>query len=147
MYKSDYNSAGVDTVTAIVKDPLGKTWPWWQVTVCWIVTSKDTTVTHVLSDEIEIPTRFALHQNFPNPFNAETIIKYEVPNATHVTIKIFNMFGQEITTLVDAQRPIGVYQVAWNGKNNLGKAVASGIYAYQIVTKEFVRTRKLLLLR
>ena len=90
---------------------------------------------------------FQLFQNYPNPFNAETIIKYELPRRSKVTMKIYNLFGQEITTLLDQEKEAGSYQVRWEGNNALGRPVASGIYLIRFEAGEFVKIKKMVVIR
>ncbi|MFQ5601832.1 MAG: S8 family serine peptidase [bacterium] len=94
-----------------------------------------------------LPNDFALQQNFPNPFNPATTIPYRLPLRTHVTIKIYNLLGQEIATLVDETKPAGRYQVQWEGKNHNGLEVATGIYLIQMKTEVVNLHHKMLLLR
>lgn len=101
----------------------------------------------VVLNETNIPLRYSLEQNYPNPFNPVTVIKYQLPAAADVEIKIFNMLGQEVKTLVDNRQTAGDKSVIWNGKNNYGQEVSSGIYLYRLQTDEYVNTKKLLLIR
>lgn len=94
-----------------------------------------------------VPRAFALHQNYPNPFNAATVIKYDLPRPSDVRIDIYNILGQNLTTLVDGPRPAGYHQVLWNGKSDQGETVASGVYFYRIQTDENTSSRKMLLLK
>ncbi|MFQ5768937.1 MAG: kelch repeat-containing protein [bacterium] len=93
------------------------------------------------------PTEFRLHQNYPNPFNPETRITYEVSARTRVLLKVTNVLGQEVRTLVDEHKPAGFYEVLWDGKDNQGQRVASGVYLYRLELKDFVQTRKMVLLQ
>jgi hypothetical protein len=93
-----------------------------------------------------IPTDFNLEQNYPNPFNAATKIKYALPTDTHVVIKIFNALGQEVTTLVDEKQVAGRKTIAWYGRDDSGSRVSSGVYFYQLNTKQVKFTRKMVLL-
>lgn len=97
-------------------------------------------------DEV-IPYRFALSQNYPNPFNPNTIIKYEIPSASHVTLKIYNILGQEVMTLVDSYQDAGSHSVLWNSTNQVGKKVASGVYFSKLSSGENTEIRKMLLLK
>jgi N-acetylneuraminic acid mutarotase len=90
---------------------------------------------------------FTLHQNYPNPFNPETTIQYQVAKSAEVKLAILNLLGQHITTLVDEAQSVGVYSVQWDGKDDTGKAVASGVYLYRLQTNQFVQVKKLALLR
>ncbi len=95
-----------------------------------------------------LPDHFELFQNYPNPFNPETVIKYQLPVASKLTIKIYDLLGNEIRTLVDGKQPAGSHSAIWDGRNNSGKSVSSGIYFYQInANGEFKQTKRMLLLR
>ena len=89
-----------------------------------------------------IPITYDLKQNFPNPFNPTTIIKYELPHANHVELRIFNLLGQKISTLVSEVQRAGQYQVEWNATG-----FAGGIYYYHIVAGDFQDVKKMILLR
>ena len=94
-----------------------------------------------------IPATFALKDNYPNPFNPLTTIRYDLPTAALVNIVIYDITGREVARpLSSAQNP-GYHSVIWNSKNFNGESVAAGIYFYQIQTKEFVQTKKMLLLK
>ncbi|HMW37035.1 MAG TPA: FG-GAP-like repeat-containing protein, partial [bacterium] len=95
----------------------------------------------------ELPSSFALHQNHPNPFNPSTTIRYDIAHAGHVRIKIYNLLGQEIVTLVDQFVNTGRYSKLWDGRDRLGNKVASGIYIYRLETSKFVRSKKMLLMK
>ena len=100
-------------------------------------------VSFVEEEEIEeIPTEFLLSQNFPNPFNSSSIIKYSIPKSSQVTLKIFNTLGQEIETLVNEEKPVGTYELNWNAAN-----LPSGVYFYRLQAGDFVQTRKMILLK
>ncbi|MCK9279967.1 MAG: T9SS type A sorting domain-containing protein [Melioribacteraceae bacterium] len=92
--------------------------------------------------ENELPNQFVLEQNYPNPFNANTIIKFSIPSTSNVTLKIYNMLGEEVALLVNEVMSKGSYLREWNASKN-----SSGVYYYQIVAKDFVSTKKLLLLK
>jgi hypothetical protein len=103
-------------------------------------------------EETDLPEEFVLHQNYPNPFNPSTIIKFniqdskfKIPNRT--TLKIYNVLGQKVKTLVDELKSAGSYEVIWDGKDDGGKEVVSGIYFYQLKVKDQILTKKMLLLR
>jgi hypothetical protein len=97
--------------------------------------------------EVNVPTKFALYQNHPNPFNPETTIGFELPVNAPVSLEIYNMLGQKIVTLINERRPTGFQQMVWNGKDDLGRPVGSGVYFYRIKAGNFEATRKLVLLR
>jgi parallel beta-helix repeat protein len=92
--------------------------------------------------ETHLPVSFVLCQNYPNPFNPSTMIQFSLPQAEFVTLKVFNMLGQEITTLVSKDLSAGTYKTEWNAQ-----ALPSGIYFYRLQTGTFCQTRKLVLLR
>lgn len=93
------------------------------------------------------PTSYALRQNSPNPFNPVTVVSYDLPNAGDVKISVFNIIGQHITDLVNVYQEAGSYQVSWDGKDNTGASVASGVYFYRIKTDQFSDTKKMVLLK
>ncbi len=102
----------------------------------------------VSADENENqPVRYHLAQNFPNPFNPSTTIRYDIKKAGKVSLKIYNTLGQEVRTLVNGYRTAGNQTVIWDGKNNQGKSVSSGIYFYRLEAGSFVKTMKMLLVR
>lgn len=101
-----------------------------------------------VDDEIaEIPTDFRLRQNYPNPFNPSTVIEYSIPAHANVTVHIFNVLGQVTATLVDRPQSAGTYAVEWNGTDDNGMQVASGVYMYRIETDGFIETKKMVLLQ
>jgi hypothetical protein len=95
----------------------------------------------------EIPDKFELFQNYPNPFNPSTTISYQLPVGGEVELTIYNLLGQKIRKLVNTKQPAGFYQVEWDGRDDTGSEVASGIYLYRWMTGEFVQVRKMVLLR
>lgn len=96
---------------------------------------------------IPIPTTFSLEQNYPNPFNPETEIRFQLPQASHVVIRIFNIIGEEIRTLIDKEHEVGYFRVHWDGKDRNGNAVAIGVYFYQLRAGSFSQVRKMSLIR
>ena len=90
----------------------------------------------------EVPTEFSLAQNYPNPFNPTTTIKYSIPKLSFVTIKIYDVLGREVATLVNEEKTIGNYKVEFNGSN-----LSSGIYFYTLKAGKFTQTRKLVLMK
>ncbi|MFH1942858.1 MAG: T9SS type A sorting domain-containing protein [bacterium] len=96
--------------------------------------------------EEEDPERidsFQLFQNYPNPFNLETVIEYQVPKKSRVTLKVFDMLGREIKTLVDMEEGPGYKTAQWDGRDADNSIVPSGVYIYQIRAKDFVQSKKL----
>jgi len=101
-----------------------------------------TNITAVENDNLTSPNNFILNQNHPNPFNPNTIINYSIPKSYQVSIKIFNVLGSEIETLVNEEKPVGTYELSWNAAN-----LPSGVYFYQLQAGSFVQTRKMILLK
>ncbi|MBN2091810.1 T9SS type A sorting domain-containing protein [candidate division KSB1 bacterium] len=101
----------------------------------------------VSNEDISLPSDFQLAQNYPNPFNPETSIHYQLPEAANVRISIFNMLGQEVQRLVESNQPAGYYEIKWNGLDNMGQQVVSGVYLYRIEANDFCMNRKMLLVR
>jgi hypothetical protein len=95
----------------------------------------------------QIPEQFSLYQNYPNPFNPTTTIRFDLPNQARVVLKIYNILGHEVRTLVSGVVSAGSHSYNWEGKNQSGKDVSSGIYLYRIEADSFSKTMKLLLLR
>ena len=115
-------------------------------------------VTAVEDDFSQVPVGFTLEQNYPNPFwsparsgtsreIAATTIRYQLPRTTQVVLKIYNTFGQEVRTLVNARQLAGVKSVVWDGRDQSGKEVSSGIYIYRLQTGESIQSRKLSFVR
>ena len=97
--------------------------------------------------ETLIPAAISLRQNAPNPFNPSTTIAFDLPKFANIQLRILNILGQAVRRLVDETRSAGRHTVRWNGNNDRGRAVASGIYFYQLQVESFVQTRKMILLR
>jgi hypothetical protein len=101
-------------------------------------------ITDVQDDNMQtsIPSKFTVRQNYPNPFNPTTSIQYEVSNRQFVSLKVYDILGNEVATLVNSEKPAGVYEVEWNA---IG--LPSGAYFYQLQTEGYVETKKMILLR
>jgi len=95
----------------------------------------------------EIPREFSLAQNHPNPFNLATNIQFALPEARHVKIGIYNILGQRIRDVIDREYPPGIYTVPWNGKDNHGTAVGTGVYFYRIEAGNYVDTKKMVIVK
>ena len=124
----------------------------------WVVGRNETILktttggaTYIKEEEIdEIPTNYNLSQNYPNPFNPSTKIRYSVPQSSNVVIKVFDILGNEIETLIDEQKSVGTYEITWYANN-----LPSGVYFYQLQAgspsagsgQSFVETKKMILLR
>ena len=127
----------------------------------WVLTSESGT-NYILEGEGEIivpseqelalnripllPETFILHQNFPNPFNPITTLSYDLPKDSEVRLAIFDMLGNEVSTLVRSNQKTGFKSVQWDATDSMGRPVSAGIYLYQIQAGEFVQTKKMVLL-
>jgi len=101
-----------------------------------------------IDDELAgIPAEFALHQNYPNPFNPTTTIKYDLKQNTDVLIIVYDMLGREVRTVINETQNAGYKNVVWDGTNNSGKQVSTGVYFYKIVAGDFVKTMKMILMK
>lgn len=98
-------------------------------------------------EHMGIPTSFSLFPNYPNPFNGSTLIRYQLPESADVQLLITNMIGETVCTLVDRQQFAGYYEVSWNGRNNQGISMSSGIYFYQLRTKQYLTSRKMIFVK
>ena len=94
-----------------------------------------------------LPVAFGLDQNHPNPFNPTTIITYDVPEAGEVRLEIYSLTGARVRTLVSEMHQAGSYQVTWDGRNNSGEQVTSGMYLYRMASRDFHQAKKMLLVR
>lgn len=94
-----------------------------------------------------LPAEYQLYQNYPNPFNPETIINFSLPENNFVSLKIYNSLGQEIKTLIDKEINAGFHSVVWDGKDNFGNSVTSGIYFYKLSAGKFISVRKMILIK
>jgi hypothetical protein len=101
----------------------------------------DSIVTAVHED-VEVPAKYQLDQNYPNPFNPSTSVQYQLPVRNYVTLKIYNLLGQEVETLVDGFEDAGFKSVQWNATG-----VASGVYMYKLTAGSFSETKKLVVLK
>jgi len=128
----------------------------------WVLTSESGT-NYILEGEGEItvpsaerftlelkavvPAAFTLHQNFPNPFNPITTLRYDLPEDNFVMLTVYDMLGREINQLVNAQQQAGFRSVQWDATDSMGRPVSAGVYLYQIQSAEFVQTKKMVLLK
>ena len=113
----------------------------------YYVRADTTVITGIGDGGVQVPKEFALYQNYPNPFNPTTTIRYDVKQATEVKLVIYNMLGQEVRTLVNNRQDAGYKTVVWDGLNNRGSRVASGIYIYRLQAGDFVQARKMILMK
>ena len=117
-------------IPLMLKDALGNQW-------------KYSATVRVTSGE---PLAYALYENYPNPFNPTTTIRYSLKNAHHTKLTVFNTLGQKIRTLVDETKTTGLHTVQWDGRNNMGEQVSSGLYFYRIEAGSFVQTKRMMML-
>ena len=104
-------------------------------------------VTSLGEEETIVPDDFVLYQNYPNPFNPSTTIRYELPVYTNVQLKIYDILGNVVREIVNEYQQPGKKIYQWDGKDSRGRMVSSGVYFYQLKTKEFLQTKKLVLLK
>jgi hypothetical protein len=119
--------------TCVAGDGIAKADPVWDDDAEWTVGN--------------VPEATKLVGNYPNPFNPSTSIQYALSEDVHVTLKVYNMLGQEMATLVDEPQAAGYRSVVWNGRNDAGGTVSSGIYIYKLSAGTFTETRRMLLLK
>ena len=93
-----------------------------------------------------LPLQNALYENYPNPFNPSTTIKYSLKETQQTTLAVYNTIGQKIRTLLDAPQAAGMHLVQWDGKNDRGQQVSSGVYFYKINAGKFVKTKRMMML-
>jgi hypothetical protein len=93
------------------------------------------------------PGRTSLAQNYPNPFNPSTTIAYTLASATRVRIDVYDIRGGRVATLLDGPRDGGAGEVTWNGRDEAGRAVASGVYFYRLTAGSVIETRRMVLLK
>jgi hypothetical protein len=103
--------------------------------------------TDVPLDNGILPPQFSLQQNYPDPFNPLTTISYTLPQRSYVTITVFNILDQKVRTLVDEIKPPGTHEIVWDGTDQSGKPVSSGMYFYKLQAGDYVETRKMVLLK
>jgi len=113
----------------------------------WLNAASDDLAVSLEDHSGQIPEKAQLAQNYPNPFNPETEIRYQLSKRENVKLTIYNQLGQRVRTLVNGGQAPGNYVQKWDGKDFLGREVASGLYIYRFETEASTQTRKMLLLR
>ena len=114
----------------------------------WLITTREADfITDVMDEESQIPEEVSLSQNFPNPFNPVTAIRYQIPSDQHVRLDLYNVLGKLVRVLVDDDQNTGRYTIHWDGKNEYGASVSSGIYFYRLRAGNYNETKKMLLIR
>ena len=106
----------------------------------------------VKRDEGDLPKEFQLNQNYPNPFNPTTIVTFALPKNAFVSVKVYDMLGREIKTLLSDELSAGIHAVEWRGDDNGGERIcaghaSSGTYIYRITAADFVSTKKMILMK
>ncbi|MDD3731770.1 MAG: FlgD immunoglobulin-like domain containing protein, partial [candidate division Zixibacteria bacterium] len=104
-------------------------------------------VTAIEIEESNRPVCFTLNQNYPNPFNPTTNISFDLPTGSEVTLDIYNLLGQKVKDLKTGYLPAGKHLFEWNGTDNNGHQVATGVYFYRLTTSDFSQSRKMMLLK
>jgi hypothetical protein len=94
-----------------------------------------------------VPLEFALHENYPNPFNPTTTLRFDLPEVSDITLTIYNMLGQKVRTFDYQNTSAGYHSVTWDATNDYGDPVGAGVYLYQLRADQFVKTRKMVLLK
>ena len=128
---------------------------WWIVEVSdgTISVQADTTFSFrmpsllAVEDNGLLPEQFMLHQNYPNPFNPTTQIEFDLPHQTKVSLKISDIMGREVRAVVDDVLSLGYYKVIWEGRDQRGKQVPSGVYIARLVTTNYTKSIKMVLLK
>ena len=105
--------------------------------------------TAVMEDhQSTLPQSFRLDQNFPNPFNSGTVLRFTLPQGDEIELAVYNLVGQKVATLTEGTREAGAYTLRWDGRDESGRTLASGVYLYRLqVGQQQVETRKLVLVR
>ena len=119
-------------------------WGYGKLDIFEAITNISTTIDN---KNIKINENFTLEQNYPNPFNPTTTIRYNIPKNAHVNINVHNMLGQKVKTLVNSDQKIGYRSVIWNGKNDAGELMPSGIYIYKMIINDQVKSHKMILMK
>ena len=113
-----------------------------------LVAAQPPPITAVLEDHTDIqPQSFTLDHNFPNPFNSETVIRFDLPVSAEIDLAVYNLAGQKAATLALGLREAGAYTLRWDGRDDDGRELASGVYLYRLTAADRAAARKLLLLR
>ena len=144
-------------VRNLSKSPISANFNWWGTSDPHDIRDKlegpvDWSI-FLMSDPTVLDIPFALEQNFPNPFNSTTIIRYQIPATTSITrggralLVIYDILGQKVKTLVDEDPLPGFHSVFWDARDDKGRKVSSGVYFYRLTVAQFLDTKKLLLLK
>jgi len=118
-----------------------------QNAVNWLIDPETGPTVAVEEEERGLPTIFTLHDNYPNPFNPTTMITCDLPRQSMVSLRIYDVSGRLVRTLVDEIKPAAQHTIVWDGRDNGGRQSASGVYYYQLVSEENSQTNKMLLVK
>lgn len=107
------------------------------------------TVATDVNDELpqELPNSYSISQNYPNPFNLSTTIRYTLPARSQVTISIYNVMGQKVSTIIDETKSAGSHTVYWEGTDFAGRVVSSGVYFYRLQAGDFIESKRMMLIK
>jgi hypothetical protein len=143
---SKANVGAKGNILLIVKDDKGRSW---NKNIDVEVVSESTKKSNISPSirENALPAEFVLLQNYPNPFNPETSISFALSKDGYTTLKVYDITGKLITILINEQKTAGYYTVKWNGRNEKGEIVPTGLYLYQIISGEYSSTKRMLLLK
>jgi flagellar hook assembly protein FlgD len=100
-----------------------------------------------IAENATLPTTYGISPNYPNPFNPTTTIKYQLPHQSDIRLTIYNVLGQKVRTLLNEKMEAGYYSVDWDGRNDLGVQVGSGIYIYRFSADSYHRVQKMILMK
>jgi hypothetical protein len=119
-------------------------------TISYVYYDENNTIVNMGTQDFDlkaIPLEYALHENYPNPFNPTTTLRFDLPEVSNLTLTIYNMLGQKVKTFKMQSKPAGYHSITWDATNDLNQQVGAGVYLYQLQTKDFVKTRKMVLLK
>lgn len=135
----DVNNDGIKEITFYSDDSRG------EMETIYIVGLQGTS--NVSGNNNQIPNEISLMQNYPNPFNPTTTIEYQIQKNDFVTLKVFDSLGQLVKTLINESKQSGEYSVIFDGKNEKGQPVSSGVYYYQLQVGDFISNKKMIQLK
>jgi len=147
VYTSTETDTGYYTLTIIAQEISGGKSPMIIHTTQIVLKVNESSDVQEITENPNNPRVFALFQNQPNPFNPETQIRYSLPRPDQVRLTIYNLLGQKVKTLFDGYQNAGIHSLIWDGKNNDGVPLSSGIYFYQLIAGNYEQTRKMVLMK